>query len=247
MNILKFPGLNTTLVITRGIIAGGLTLAESFDAQIKKLQQQSHHFQSQGRQEISIGADGDIAAIEIENQLSRGQETLWQYQLACQLPESGAATAAGAAGKMLALSYVKLDGDFQGNAELTTQVLAHEVGHAMYAYTPDYSSRENYIRGTLADEGMATINSIRVRQEIRGAGGPDIGISGAYTSTDRDFYSRTYHDLESGNMDIETARDVIGETYRHKTTSNTGQTYENYYGCWYDKNIARKENPECPK
>jgi len=107
MNILKFPELGTTLVITRGIIAAGLTLAESFDAQIKKLQQQSRAFQSRGRQEISIGADGDIAAIEIENQLTRGQETLWQYQLACQLPVSGTATAAGTAGRMLALSYVK--------------------------------------------------------------------------------------------------------------------------------------------
>jgi len=107
MNILKFPELGTTLVITRGIVAEGLTLAESFDAQIKKLQQQSRAFQSQGRREISIGTAGEIAAIEIEHQLPRGQERLWQYQLACQLPESGAATAAGAAGRMLALSYVK--------------------------------------------------------------------------------------------------------------------------------------------
>jgi len=118
MNILKFPGLNTTLVITRGIIAEGLTLGESFDAQIKKLQQQSRHFQSQDRQEIRIGADGEIAAIEIENQLRRGEEKLWQYQLACQLPESGAATATGAAGRMLALSYVK-------NAPLTEQDRQH--------------------------------------------------------------------------------------------------------------------------
>jgi len=107
MNVLKFPALGTTLVITRGVIAKGLTLAQSFDAQIKKLQQQSRDFKSQGRKEINIGAQGEIAAVEIEHQLLRGQETLWQYQLACQLPEAGAVTAPEAAGKMLALSYVK--------------------------------------------------------------------------------------------------------------------------------------------
>jgi len=107
MNILKFPALGTTLVITRGIIAKGLTLAQSFDAQIKKLQQQSQNFQSRDRRELSIGANGEIAAVEIENQLLRGQETIWQYQVACQLPDTGTSTAPEAAGKMLALSYVK--------------------------------------------------------------------------------------------------------------------------------------------
>jgi len=139
---------------------------------------------------------------------------------------------------------IVLDGKYRENAEVTTQILAHEVGHATYDYTPDCSSREIYLKGTLADEGMATINNIRVQQEIREAGGRDIGIAGAYTSTERDFYNKTYHDLTSGKIDIETARDVIGETYRHKKTS--GQTYENYYGGWYDRNVPRKGNPKCP-
>jgi len=114
MNILKFRELGATLVITRGVIAEGLSLGESFDAQFKKLQQQSRHFQSRGRREIVLGAAGEIAGIEIEHQLTRGQETLWQYQLACQLPTSGEATPPGAAGRMLALSYVK-------NAPLSAQ------------------------------------------------------------------------------------------------------------------------------
>jgi len=105
MNILKFSELGTTLVITRGVIAAGQTLAESFDAQVQKLQQQSGAFQSRGRREIGIGAAGEIAAVEIEHQLSRGQERLWQYQLACELPQSGGP--AGTVGRMLALSYVK--------------------------------------------------------------------------------------------------------------------------------------------
>jgi len=36
LNILKFPELGTTLVVTRGIIAEGLTLAESFDTAAAK-------------------------------------------------------------------------------------------------------------------------------------------------------------------------------------------------------------------
>jgi len=142
--------------------------------------------------------------------------------------------------------HIVIDRRYQENPSRVTQILAHEVGHAAYDYHPDYSTLDNYILSSYGDEGMAVMNEMRVRHEILAASGTDIGISGAYTSTDRDFYNRTYHNLQSGNMGIETARDVIGETYRHKTTSNTGQTYENYYGYWYDKNIARKGNPKCP-
>jgi len=102
MNVLKFQALGTALVITRGILAQGQTLGESFDAQIAKLQQQSRAFQSHGRSEITLGEHGEIAAIEVENQLQRDQETIWQYQLVCEWPQ-----APGAAGKMLALSYIK--------------------------------------------------------------------------------------------------------------------------------------------
>lgn len=99
MNIIKFPETGVTLVITRGLLAEGLSVAESFDAQITKLRQQTKNFQSQGRRVSKAGVDSDIAAVEIQNQFARGPEKVYQFQLACMLSESRR--------RMLALSYVK--------------------------------------------------------------------------------------------------------------------------------------------
>jgi len=97
VNILKFPALSATLVVTRGALEGQ-TLAQSFEQQMKRLSQQVKNFHFHDRQDVTVGPDADIPGIEIRNQFVRGPEKVFQYQLACALP--GART-------MLALSYVK--------------------------------------------------------------------------------------------------------------------------------------------
>jgi len=98
MNIIKFPELGTSLVITRGVFGAGKTLIQSFDDQIRRLQQRMQGFKSQGRRELNIGVDGGIAAVEIQNQFRRDKETVFQFQVACAYPGKE---------RMLVLSYVK--------------------------------------------------------------------------------------------------------------------------------------------
>ncbi len=73
---------------------------------------------------------------------------------------------------------IVLDGNLKGDPEQAVQVLPHEVGHATYTYTPDYSSNAAYVNGALAGEGAATMKNIQIQREILANGGPDIGIAG---------------------------------------------------------------------
>jgi hypothetical protein len=121
------------------------------------------------------------------------------------------------------------------------QTLAHEVGHATYTGTVDTSSREAYIASMLANEGAATLNNIKVQREILANGGPDIGIAGQ--SANHAGYNAAYDDfLKTGDLDA--ARAAIGAIFGYgETTSNTGQTYHDYYGSAYDKHYGSSPAP----
>ena len=108
VNIVKFPALASTLVITRGALEAN-TLEQSFDQQMKRLSQQVKNFHFHDRQAVAVGPDSGIPGIEIRNQFVRGPEKVFQYQLACTLPGTAV---------MLALSYVKAE-------PLTNADLAH--------------------------------------------------------------------------------------------------------------------------
>jgi type VI secretion system secreted protein VgrG len=73
---------------------------------------------------------------------------------------------------------ITIDSNEQGNPTEIVQSLAHEVGHAQYPYVQDVSSKPAFMNGTLADEGAATMNNMKVQREIEANGGPDIGLSG---------------------------------------------------------------------
>lgn len=98
INILKFAALGTSLIISRSHLADGETLHSNFDAQLKRLEQQVQALRYQPRQDVRLGADQAIEAIELRSQFSKGSENVFQFQLAFILP--GTRT-------MLALSYVK--------------------------------------------------------------------------------------------------------------------------------------------
>ena len=134
---------------------------------------------------------------------------------------------------------IQIDGSEQGDPLAATQTLAHEVGHASYQYKPDYSSKSAYMDGVMADEGAATLNNIKVQREILANGGPNIGIAG--NGANHATYNAAYDDfVESG--DANAARKAIGRRFcGSEITSNTGQSYADYYGGWYDRAFPEKK------
>ncbi len=134
---------------------------------------------------------------------------------------------------------IMLDGHLKGNTAATTQTLAHEVGHAIYPFKADFSSKAAYVNGTLADEGAATMNNIKVQREILANGGQDIDIAG--NSTNHATYNKAYDQfLKDGNA--EAARQAIGAQFgKGEITSNTHQPYAEYYGSAYEKSFPSKK------
>nr|WP_314577197.1 DcrB-related protein [uncultured Pseudomonas sp.] len=98
VNILKFPELGTSLIVSRSFLADDETLHSNFDAQLKRLELQVQALRYQPAQTVQVGPAKDIEALELSSQFKKGSETVFQYQLALVIPETQ---------KMLALSYVK--------------------------------------------------------------------------------------------------------------------------------------------
>jgi len=98
INILRFEALGTSLIVSRSLLEEGETLQSNFDGQLQRLQQQVKDLQFQPARAIQVGAAQPIEAIELSSQFSKGQEKVFQYQLALVLPGTR---------KMYALSYVK--------------------------------------------------------------------------------------------------------------------------------------------
>lgn len=98
INILRFDALATSLIVSRSLLAEGETLQSNFDGQLQRLQQQVKDLRMQPAQAVQVGAGQAIDAIELSSQFSKGQEKVYQYQLAFVLPGTR---------RMFALSYVK--------------------------------------------------------------------------------------------------------------------------------------------
>jgi hypothetical protein len=98
INILKFPELGTSLIISRSLLAEHETLQSNFDDQLKRLEQQVQELRCQPVQLLRLGADQATEAVELRSQFSKGPENVYQYQLAFLQPGTR---------KMIALSYVK--------------------------------------------------------------------------------------------------------------------------------------------
>ena len=147
---------------------------------------------------------------------------------------AGAGSSANRARQQIILDPVHVSGD----PAQAIQVLSHEVGHARYNYVPDHSSRDAFLAGTLADEGAATMENIRVQREILASGGPDIGIAGNWANHGE--YNAAYDEfLRTG--DATAARERIGQIFgNNEVTSTTGQTYAEYYGGWYDRQYPQQ-------
>jgi type VI secretion system secreted protein VgrG len=134
---------------------------------------------------------------------------------------------------------IVIDSSLKNDPTIVTQVLAHEVGHATYTKSPDYCSKQGYVKSRLADEGAAVMNNIKVQREIKKNGGPDIGINGKRAN--HRAYNAAYDKyLRDGNA--EAARNAIGSKWGEEIASGTGgKTYNKDLGARYDKPSTRMQ------
>ncbi|POA34944.1 MULTISPECIES: DcrB-related protein [Pseudomonas] len=100
INILKFAELGTSLIVSRSLLADGETLQSNFDDQLKRLEKQVQDLRFQPGVAVRLGANQDVEGIELRSQFNKGNDKVFQYQLALVLPGTR---------KMLALSYVKAE------------------------------------------------------------------------------------------------------------------------------------------
>ena len=100
INILKFPELGTSLIISRSFLTDGETLHSNFDDQLKRLEKQVQDLRCQPSVTVRLGATQEVEGIELRSQFNKGNDKVFQYQVALVLPGTR---------KMLALSYVKAD------------------------------------------------------------------------------------------------------------------------------------------
>ena len=100
INILKFPELGSSLIISRSFLTDGETLHSNFDEQLKRLEKQVQDLRYQPGVGVRLGATKEVEGIELRSQFSKGSDKVFQYQLALVIPGTR---------KMLALSYVKAD------------------------------------------------------------------------------------------------------------------------------------------
>ncbi|MCE0462678.1 DcrB-related protein [Pseudomonas uvaldensis] len=100
INILKFPELGTSLIVSRSLLAEGETLQSNLDAQLARLEKQVQDLRCQPGFAVRLGPHQDVEGIELRSQFNKGTEKVFQYQLALVLPGTR---------KLLALSYVKAE------------------------------------------------------------------------------------------------------------------------------------------
>ncbi|MGU9804226.1 hypothetical protein GKKCFE_27050 [Pseudomonas sp. E141] len=100
INILKFPELGTSLIVSRSLLADGETLQSNLDDQLKRLEKQVQDLRAQPGVAVRLGANQEVEGIELRSQFNKGNEKVFQFQLALVLPGTR---------KMLALSYVKAE------------------------------------------------------------------------------------------------------------------------------------------
>jgi len=86
INILKFPELGTSLIVSRSLLAEGETLQSNLDDQLKRLEKQVQDLRCQPGATVRVGANQEVEAIELRSQFNKGNEKVFQFQLALVLP-----------------------------------------------------------------------------------------------------------------------------------------------------------------
>jgi uncharacterized Zn-binding protein involved in type VI secretion len=136
------------------------------------------------------------------------------------------------------LKTITMDSNLKTDPKTYTQVLSHEVGHGIYPYRSNLSSKSAYLEGALDDEGVATMKNIQVQREIIKSRNIDISIAGQ--PVNRPSYIQAFDQyLKDGDLRaaIRKIGNVVGSG---EYTSNTKETYADYHGKWYDKHYGKK-------
>jgi uncharacterized Zn-binding protein involved in type VI secretion len=135
---------------------------------------------------------------------------------------------------------VVIDPKMADNQPTLLTLLSHEVGHAVRpapGVPVGTLSKADFVNQNvqerLRDEADATINNIKVQEELAKAGGPSIGIAGKQASQYKQLY----------DADPATSRDKIAALFGDGETpsgdQNKGLTYRQYYSqglpAFYDK------------
>jgi hypothetical protein len=77
INILKFPELGTSLIISRSLLAEGETLHGNFADQLKRLEQQVQDLRCQPSTVVRLGAAQEIEGIELRSQFNKGNDKVF--------------------------------------------------------------------------------------------------------------------------------------------------------------------------
>ena len=116
--------------------------------------------------------------------------------------------------------------------------IAHEVGHANYGKVPYHKptagmTKSEYIRKNVQEymrnEGSAQLNAAIVRDEVKKAGGPTLGMPGSQDAK----YVKVYNDYKKGTITRQQAINKNGKLMGNETTG--GVPYKDYYGSVYGK------------
>jgi type VI secretion system secreted protein VgrG len=129
---------------------------------------------------------------------------------------------------------ITIDSNYTDPKDITKNA-AHEVGHSLNPdKAPDASklTKAQYVDAKLRGEGRAVYNNLKARDEIRAAGGPDIGV---ITSDPANVakYEKVYNDPKLSEAQ---KLKQLGEVFRNNEHPSTdpGKTYGQYYGDDYD-------------
>ena len=128
-----------------------------------------------------------------------------------------------------------------------TQVLAHEAGHAKYTpdpyVPPTGKTKQEYVdanvKNSMKDEGEATYNNCKVRDEVKQNGGGDIGVAGANSNG----YIKSYDDSKQPGGSKDKAVGEMANGFGNEKTSTTGESYNDYYGKPYADHYDKTNPP----
>lgn len=98
LNVFIFKERQTTLVIARGAIEEGTSLASTYAQQLKALKHQVKALQCTEPKAVNTGEHNLLEGLEVVIQFMQGTSPSYQYQLVCQVP---------GVQRMLALTYSK--------------------------------------------------------------------------------------------------------------------------------------------
>ncbi len=180
---------------------------------------------------LGAGVDAGVAqSPTLRTKVEQMQRAGWRM-------EYGAPGSGSSADRSTKL--VLIDGNERGRDAAVLQTLAHESGHATYTMdpyvSPDGLTRRQFVdrnaMRSLKDEGEATLTNVQVRDELRAAGRPDIGVGGVQAS-DYERIAATY----PAAADRDRAREEIGRLFANGEHPSTdpSKTYGAYYGESYE-------------